>query len=44
MKFLVLFALVAVASAGTVSKDQMIEKSIKCDFCKYIINHINESV
>ncbi|XP_040567010.1 uncharacterized protein [Lepeophtheirus salmonis] len=44
MRFLALFALVAVASAATVSKDQMIEKSVKCDLCKYLITKVNESV
>ncbi|CAB4063052.1 PSAP [Lepeophtheirus salmonis] len=44
MRFLVLLALVAVASAATVSKDQLIEKSIKCDLCKYLITKVNESV
>ncbi|CAB4063050.1 PSAP [Lepeophtheirus salmonis] len=44
LRFLVLLALVVIASAATVSKDQMIEKSIKCDLCKYLITKVNESV
>ncbi|QQP53256.1 Uncharacterized protein FKW44_005669, partial [Caligus rogercresseyi] len=44
MRFLVLFAVVAMASAATVTKDLMIEKDLKCDICKLVFGKLNDEV
>eukprot|EP00096_Caligus_rogercresseyi_P016617 TRINITY_DN935_c0_g1_i1.p1 TRINITY_DN935_c0_g1~~TRINITY_DN935_c0_g1_i1.p1 ORF type:complete len:108 (+),score=27.04 TRINITY_DN935_c0_g1_i1:286-609(+) len=44
MRFLVLFAVIAMASASTVSKNQMIQKDLKCDICKTLVGKLNDEV
>ncbi|XP_040566949.1 uncharacterized protein [Lepeophtheirus salmonis] len=44
MRVFILCALIAVASATTIGEPKFNEKTMKCDFCKFVLGKINESV